>query len=331
MKRRLWTRLRLKVSKIADPYDDDIPSYKEMALENAEEALRIAEMLDDGPYPEPPVAGIDYDEAEVSEGMGARIDARMEEVYVFTRRVKERQAARRAARRRRVVGAVAVGALVLTSGAGASALILGTTGVSTLDRLLNVYDEIQDGDPYLHSPLGVSTSDFGDTPGDKRLVVTAPVGSSHPNGVRLTAFRKDHSICMAVLMLAPRSVGARGSVTCASPQAIVYGLKADAIMPYGVHSDRVGILTGFARKELKSLTGTGPGGVLNVTLSAPWDPSILGLGRFRIFIATTPRVGTANSVARGDRLRDVSKYDLIGRLRNRARVLWDKPRFGLTQ
>jgi hypothetical protein len=320
LKRRLWTRLRLKVSKIADPYDDDIPSYKEMALENAEEALRIAEMLDDGPYPDPPVAGVDYDEAEVSEGMGARIDARMEEVYVFTQRVRER----RAARRRRVGAAVAVGALVLTSGAGASALISGTTGISALDDLLALHAQHQ-----AFSPGGPVRADRR-PPHLQRLatsVLMTTTGHGLARNVGAAVYRDGvGDVCFVLAAPGARgSSGVSGDGGCDSPANIRRRLSTEPAYVLGTTVNRTVVLTGFVAANVVRLSVTGPSGPLAVRLAEA--PAIGARQPFRAFIAAispAPLSGGSYPLSVETRYMDRRNYEVRARLKD-GRMLGTTP------
>jgi hypothetical protein len=291
LKRGLWTRFRARVSKIADPYDDDIPSYREMALDNAEEALRISgELDDDGPYPDPPVAGIDYDEREIPPEMAVRVEARMEEVYVYVQRVKARLAARRAAKRRRVGVVAATGALLLGS-AGAAGGALGLKP-SFVDDLFALIDRSDHGSNKSDRPgrMPPPHAALNRSPGPNAMgpPVEVPWSDGGPGSSAVTYVTGQGDVCIALAStsLARGITGADWS--CSAPGALRSQLRKRPAILHGIQTTKNITVKGFARPAVHHVQVLGPAGRMRVRLTEPWTPRGPNVPRLRVFVAVGP-------------------------------------------
>jgi hypothetical protein len=189
----------------------------------------------------------------------------------------------RASRRRRTV-AVTVAAVVSLGvlGAGASALVSGSTGVPAVDRLLGIYEENLNK-PGAGDRGGPSGSDL--QPSASKAA--EPIETVLPDGSKsVTTFyvAEDGRICSAVATLDGNGVGELG---CDWPGEFAQPLEAGGYVPgiSGLGTSRV-ILRGYVRSDVVSLSGRGPSGPLEVQLGDPWTPSSTpAVGTLRPFVA----------------------------------------------
>jgi hypothetical protein len=282
--RRLWRKLRRRSSRQTDPFDIETKSYKEMALDNAAEAIRLVDDLDDYRYPDPPLPGVDYDEVDVPPEVRERMAAKMEEVYVYTARERGREVQRVARRRRRVVALVATGVLVLTSAAGASALFSGTTGLKVIDRLLAI-DMHEQGRARRHSVARPSMSRVQRDPRATGISLEVPVGGEQSRRVVGAFLNTMGEVCftLADSSSRPRASG-RTHVGCA-PGNRIRQVPKRVVYVSTIFVNRAAVVLGFASSDVTKLRIRGPSGPLVVKLGSPWRTRIVKASPVRIFLA----------------------------------------------
>lgn len=184
--------------------------------------------------------------------------------------------------RRRTVALTVAAVLGLgVAGAGASALVSGTTGVPSVDRLLGIYEQTFDkpsADSY-----GPSGSDVKPGASD----AAEPMETVLPDGIKsLTTFyvAQDGNICSAV---AATDEPGSGTLSCESPRALAKAMEDGGALQgiSGLGSSHIA-LRGFASGDVVSLQAHGPSGPLKVQLGERWTPSSSPtVGALRPFVA----------------------------------------------
>jgi hypothetical protein len=247
-----------------------------------------------------PVAGVDYDPDELPPELLARLGDTRTELHSQARLRAERGDGRVAVRWRRVVG-VATAALVSLAvvGAGANALVSGSTGVPAVDRLLGIY-EANLSKPGREGQGGLSGPDAQPAPGTEaaRVIVRLPGGQRL---VSVSYVSAGGSICS----LLTRPGGRRdGNLTCRSATDLVRTIQQRGGTLEAISSQREGtVLRGFVAADLKRVQATGPAGPLDMHIGRKWKPDLPGAVVLRPFVA----VGASGSIfARGYRISGTS-------------------------
>jgi hypothetical protein len=308
-----WQKLRVRLSRRMDPFDIETKSYKEIALENAAEALRAEGQRDDFAYPPAPEPGVDYEEVDVPGGMRQRMDARMAEVYVYEARQKAKATRRKRARRRRLVVVAATGVLGLTGVAGASALIGGTTGVPAIDKLVGLYERHRP-DPS-RQPARPAVRDSGQAQPYMSTAVEVPLPGAKGRSAMATAYETDGgNICIAIsISRDARIEQPLGAVDCVVGREVAPAVAHEPTVIMGTMYVGSGLITGYARADVAAISGKAPIGTVDVEVSRPWLSRTPGIKPFRVFIGTTRFFGSQPPQRVRDRLIDRRLYRLTVR------------------
>jgi hypothetical protein len=241
---------------------------------------------------EVPVEGVDYEPIELPAELAARLDMTRAELLRYGRDASRRRT--HPARPRRTVAVAAAAVLGLgVVGAGASALVAGTTGVPAVDRLLGVYEQNLDK-PGTSDRPGASGGDLQ----PRSFKAADPIETTSPDGTRsVTTFyvARDGRICWAVV---DGDGSGSGTVSCERPRDVASGIDDGGYVP-GLETDgRRAILRGYVGGDVTSLSGRGPDGPLDVQLGRSWKPSAPGLGTLKPFVAVgrvDPRTSPGSS------------------------------------
>ena len=152
-----------------------------------------------------PVEGADYDLVDLPPELAERLDAVRGELVEHARTVTTRRVRRRRTRRRRTASLAMAALLTLAVlGAGATALVTGSTGVPAVDRLLGIY-ETELGKPGAAGRPGPTGRDLQPDPAFESTAVEL----STTNGQRLVStsyIANSGDICTAF-----RNIGGSGS------------------------------------------------------------------------------------------------------------------------
>ncbi len=187
-------------------------------------------------------------------------------------------------RRRRRAATLTVAAVLGLGvvGAGASALVSGSTGVPAVDRLLGVYEQNlnKPGAADRGGPSGSDLQPSASKAGE-------PIETVLPDGSKsVTTFyvSEDGRICWAAITPGASGTGGLG---CSSPEEFVKALEAGGYVPGigGLGTSHI-VLQGYVRGDVVSLSGRGPSGPLKIQLGEPWTPSSTpAVGSLRPFVA----------------------------------------------
>ena len=187
-------------------------------------------------------------------------------------------------RRRRRAATLTVAAVLGLGvvGAGASALVSGSTGVPAVDRLLGIYEQ------------GLNKPDAAGRPGPSGsdLQPSAskagePIETVLPDGSKsVTTFyvAENGNICSAVATL---DESGAGTLSCGSPGEVAKAIQdgGDVHGMWGLGTSHI-LLRGYVSSDVVSLSGRGPSGPLEVQLGEPWTPSSTpAVGSLKPFVA----------------------------------------------
>lgn len=231
-----------------------------------------------------PVEGVDFELLDLPPELEARLDTARAELVDHARVAAGRGARRRRVRRRRTAS-VATAAVVSLAvvGAGANALVSGSTGVPAVDRLLGIYEAGQ-RDPSTRqvSPQG----DLAPRPGGKSTSVRASV-----NGLQIvsTSFvGRNGRICTVTTQ--EQEVAPSGDFTCIEPDRLAQHVAERGGLPVGVgtRSDNV-VLWGFVDDRVVGMSGHGPAGPLDFEIGESWTPEVRGADPLKAFLAVGAR------------------------------------------
>jgi hypothetical protein len=225
----------------------------------------------------------DRDPVEVPAELTARLAVTRAELAERAHAAATPPSSRLGSRRRRTLAVTVAAVLGLgVLGAGASALISGSTGVPAVDRLLGIYEQ------NLNKP---GTADRGGPSGSdlqpSASKAAEPIETVLPDGSKsVTTFyvAEDGRICWAVATLDGSGAGGLG---CSSPRDFAKALEAGGYVP-GIEVLGMShiVLRGYVRGDVVSLSGRGPSGPLEVQLGEPWTPSSSpAVGSLRPFVA----------------------------------------------
>lgn len=218
-----------------------------------------------------PVEGVDYDVAELSPELVARLDAARAELLDRAGAGPDAAPRPTRARRRRTVPVVVASlvGLALVAG-GASALVAGTTGVPAVDRLLGIYEQNRPGSGVQPDSAAESASVELTTPDGQRIVSTSYVA-------------RDGRICTVI---AGVEGGGRGGFTCSEPDVVAGALdRRGGVVSGVVGSGGRALLTGFVRADVAEVEVSGPDGKATTAVGREWSPETPGLGLLRPILA----------------------------------------------
>jgi hypothetical protein len=230
-----------------------------------------------------PVAGVDYDVGELSPELLGRLEGTRAELLDSARAASSAGARRRRGRRRRTFSLTVAALVTLTVlGAGATALMTGSTGVPAVDRLLGIHDSGRD--------------DSDGRPGiDLRPSAAGPViGLDLPNGKGATRVEGSTyvgpggRICSATTQFEPDGRRRQGTAFCERPSVLATDLDEAPLKLAAVQVSGVAVLIGLVAADVRDLSGTGPNGALTLRLSKPWRPSSEAIGPVMSFLAVGP-------------------------------------------
>lgn len=264
---------------------------------------------DDGPDfhragADPPVESLDQGAAELPPELIARLDATRAELLDHARNALTDTAPSRRVRRRRTASLVAAALLAFGAvGAGASALVAGTTGVDSVDRLLGLYKEGL-GKPEASRRTGPSGADVQPSASKASEPIEVVLSDGSRN---VTAFyvADDGRICWAV---ADGDPDGSGTTSCEMPAGVMNGVRDGVYVPAIELGASDVILRGFVRGDVASVSGSGPDGPLDVRLGEPWTPEVPDTEPLRPLVATSSGPGTAPSGSKDDPRFDLRRY-----------------------
>lgn len=234
---------------------------------------------DEPPLGKVPTEGIDYDPKELPYDLLHRLDGVRAGLLDHARAVTTTPTRQR--RVRRTASLVTASLLTLAAlGAGAAALVGGTTGVPAVDRLLGTYEE-RLSKPEAADRGGQSGQDAqpSTTKASEPIEVRLPDGS-----LSVTTFYVSRSgkICNASVALPRDDAGALG---CESPSDVARAVGAGGGARSIEVQDGAAIVRGYVSEDVESLSGVGPDGHLDVRLGTPWSPAVPGVPTLQPFVA----------------------------------------------
>lgn len=229
-----------------------------------------------------PVEGVDYDPTELPAGLEARLEETRSALLDHARKTVSRRTRRRRARRRRTLSLVTAALVTLAVlGAGATALITGSTGVPAVDRWLGVYEAEK---PRESGPFSSGGADVRPMPAEAGPSIEIPFENGSGRLVVASYVARSGDICSAVTG-ADRK-GDVGDISCMTPAFIRSGLQRDAGIVAAVLSDRGKVIViGFVTATRQRVGIRAPTGLLDVRLGNSWRPDLPGVGALRPFIA----------------------------------------------
>jgi hypothetical protein len=228
-------------------------------------------------------AEADRDPIDIPAELTARLAVTRAELVERAHAAATPRTSRPGSRRRRTL-AVTVAALLGLGvvGAGASALVSGSTGVPAVDRLLGIYEQNLNK-PGAADRGGPSGSDL--QPSASKAA--EPIETVLPDGSKsVTTFyvAQDGGICSAVAALGESGAG---TLSCGSPGDIAKAVQGGGELQgmSGLGTSHI-VLRGYVGGDVVSLSGRGPRGPLEVRLGEPWTPSSTpAVGSLRPFVA----------------------------------------------
>jgi len=232
-----------------------------------------------------PVAGVDYELVDLPPELEARLDVARGELVEHARTATRRRVRRRRVRRRRTASLAMAALLTLAVlGAGASALVTGSTGVPAVDRLLGIFEK-NAGPPSPADP-GSPGSRYRLDPSVASTSIEFSVGGVPM--VDASYLAQDGSVC-SILTDADR--GRSGDLACLLPAEIAELLEQTGGTLFNVTETSSGIVArGYASSDVQRLEGSGPTGRLEVHLGDTWAPGVPGIDSIRPFVAVEPGV-----------------------------------------
>jgi hypothetical protein len=222
-----------------------------------------------------------HQQIELPAELVARLDLTRTELVEHARRAAPLSARSRGTRRRRIASLTVAGLLGLgVVGAGASALVSGSTGVPAVDRLLGIY-ETGLNKPEASVRPGPSGDDLQPSPSK----ASEPIEVALEDGSRVvTSFykAKDGKICWAV---ADSEASSSGTLSCDVPAAVAAGIRDGGYVPAIEVGPNNVLIRGYVGADVVALSGRGPEGSLDIRLGAPWAPDGSDLDPLRPFVA----------------------------------------------
>jgi hypothetical protein len=218
-----------------------------------------------------PVEGVDYDVAELPPDLVAQLDVSRRELLDRARTGAARPARRPSARRRRTVSVAVASLLALgVAGAGASALVTGTTGVPAVDRLLGIHEQ--------NRPGGGLQPDHG--AGSATVELAAPDGQDI---VSTSYVSKDGRVCTVVTEVV---VDRPGDIVCVAPTVVADALGSRGGLLTGVvgNGDDA-LIRGFVRPDVVAIEVSGPDGDARTKVGTAWAAGPAGIDAVKPFLA----------------------------------------------
>jgi hypothetical protein len=266
-----------------------------------------------------PVEGVDYEPIELPADLTVRLDAMRGELVDQARAATTRRVPRRGVRRRRVASLVVAAFLTLAVlGAGATALMTGSTGIPAIDRMLGynaaTRDQGNDGGRASRPSREAVTPRLG----TDSLTLIAPYEiDGRAQEVVGTSYRsEDGSLCLATTSDDLDAPTPQGSGTCLSLRTLRRQIRDRFVVVSSVQVNETTVLGGYASSDVAHIEIEGPGGALTVKLSEPWRPDGSGGEALRSFLAVLPKgFGPGrNDPDVVDRAIDPSEYSIRSRL-----------------
>jgi hypothetical protein len=264
---------------------------------------------DDGPDfhragADAPAESLDQGAAELPPDLIARLEAMRAELLGHARNALTDTAPSRRVRRRRTASLVTAALLAFgVVGAGASALVAGTTGVASVDRLLGLYEEGL-GKPEASGRTSPSGADVQPSTSKASEPIEVVLSDGSRN---VTTFyvAEDGRICWAV---ADGDPDGSGTTSCEMPAAVFDGVRDGVYVPAIELGTSDVILRGFVRGDVASVSGSGPDGPLDVRLGEPWTPEAPDTQTLRPLVATSSGPRTGPSGSKDDPRFDLRRY-----------------------
>lgn len=261
-----------------------------------------------------PVEGVDYELVDLPPELAARLDAARVELVDQARGAATHGSRHGGARRRRTASLVTAALVTLALlGAGATALIAGSTGVPAIDRLLGVEQSQLDS---IDAPRPDVAPRAGDA-SDPLVVPWGEDGSREAVGVAYVGRGDD--ICLSLAAQLPdggqRLVGGGGCTPADSVwERLDTGDAFVASTAFGAPTS----ITGLASEDVESIGVAGPNGPLTVELGRSWVPDLDGAMPVRMFVAVArPGSEPADPTpAEAAAISDPRNYRLVARLRD---------------
>jgi len=241
-----------------------------------------------------PVEGVDYELVDLSPELAARLDAARGELVEHARGVTARRARRRRVRRRRTASLAMAALLSLTVlGAGATALVTGSTGIPAVDRLLGIYEK---------------NSGRAGSAGQPDPSVDSTSIEFRAGGIPMVSawyLARNGDVC-SVLTDADR--GSSGDLACVTPAEMVESLDRSGGALYSVTEGASGvILRGYTRSDVQRLEGSGPAGQIDLYLGDIWSSGAQGVDSMRPFVGVERGARGRQKTRRDYRLWAVTK------------------------
>ncbi len=222
-----------------------------------------------------------HESIELPAELAAGLDLTRTELIEHARRAAPLSPRPQGIRPRRIASLTVAALLGLgIVGAGASALVSGSTGVPAVDRLLGIY-ETGLNKPEASERPGPSGDDIQPSPSKASEPIEVALG----DGSRVvTSFysAKDGKICWAV---ADSEASSSGTLSCEVPAVVAAGLRDGGYVPAIEVGPNNVIIRGYVGADVAALSGRGPEGSLDVSLGAPWTPGGSDLDPLMPFVA----------------------------------------------
>jgi hypothetical protein len=266
-------RFRAPGHRSSDEGDVDGMSYRDIVWENAMEAYQSS--------PDPQI--------EVTPYIAARLEATKQELLLKAERMKRERDRRMAERHRRVLVFAATAVLVLGSAGVTSALTGMTTGIPTVDRILDALRQRDSSNGENYSP-GMSVpvpEDAQVRAGSSTARVSVRWGDGDRQEVEGSAFVSENNrICFASVLPGGDDIATfSGPGSCTDPEYLQERIARGQAVIAGVKALDALVVQGYVGEDVESLDVIGPFGPLHVELTNVWDTGLPGIGRLRIFAA----------------------------------------------
>ncbi len=259
---------------------------------------------------DPPVEGVDYEVNELPSNVVARLDTIGTQLLASTRSVSVHRPRRAGARRAALIAATSL-LLFGAAGAGAAALVTGTTGFEAVDRVLGIYEAESQKPETLGIPVpGRNGARPDPSHGSASVSVLTADGSSV---VATSYVAQSGEICSVVTGLASRppdsEPGALNTLSCVAPAKLAEHLDGDReyLVSSAISGEAV-VLAGLASGDVVSMRGRGPKGPFDVEVGKSWSPGLPGLGMLTPFAGVSPPGGETSAGAGGSSILDPTQY-----------------------
>lgn len=233
-----------------------------------------------------PVEGVDYELMELPPELAARLDAARVELVDGARSATARRVRGRRRRRRRTTS-LAMAALVSLAalGAGATALVGGSTGVPAIDRLLGTYEAgLEKPGSEGRSGRGLPQAGSGASES-----IEVWVDERSRRLVSLAYVDRHGKVCSISRENGGPGKEGSGRIGCVVSEFVADRLvKQPVLIMSTIRYGKEVVVTGFADRRVKGLEGRGPNGRFPVRLGPEWIPDVAGLSPLKPFVAVVP-------------------------------------------